>query len=153
MRQTIVILEDNVERIAAMDDCLGDKFPFFERRFFRAAPPAIAWLTENVQHAVCISLDHDLDPESAGDPDPGTGRDVADFLAKASPRCPVIFHSTNRTAVDGMEMALTDSGWGVERIMPYDGCRWIAEAWLPLIREAIVRAAAVESSAVPARSR
>jgi hypothetical protein len=152
MRQVIAILEDNTDRIAAMDDCLADKFPFFERQFFRTADAALDWLTRHLPQAVCISLDHDLEPMTAGDPDPGTGRMVADFLATARPVCPVIIHSTNRAAADGMEMALLDGGWPVERVLPYDDCRWIAEAWLPLVRQAIVDSAKGQRHSLTTRS-
>jgi hypothetical protein len=152
MRQSIVILEDNSDRIAVMDDCLADKFPFFQRQFFRTAPAAIAWLADNLSQAACISLDHDLEPMNPGDPDPGTGRYVADFLATSSPQCPLIIHSTNRLAVDGMEMALSDRGWSVDRIMPYDNCRWIAEAWLPMVRQAIVGSAIPRPDSLTARA-
>src|SRR5262245_14586658 len=152
MRRAIVILEDNSDRLAAMDDLLADKFPFFERQFFRTAPDAIAWLTDHLRQAVCISLDHDLEPQTVSDPDPGTGRMVADFLAALSPVCPIVIHTTNRMGADGMEMALSDNGWPVERIMPYSDCRWIAEAWLPRIRQAIVNTATTQSHSLIARA-
>ena len=141
MRHSIVILEDDSNRIAVMDDCLADKFPFFERKFFRTAPDAIAWLDAHLSETACVSLDHDLEPQSPSDPDPGIGRDVADFLAARRPTCPVIIHTTNRPAAEGMELVLVDTGWKVERIMPYESCRWIPEAWLPLIRHAVVKSA------------
>ncbi len=148
MRQSIVILEDNAERIAAMDDCLADKFPHFHREFFRTAPDAVEWLSKGLTHVVCLSLDHDLEPLTNDSPDPGTGRQVADFLAGSAPQCPVIIHSTNRIAAEGMEFTLTDSGWMVERVMPYDDRRWIAEAWLPLVRQVIVDAAVEQQRSV-----
>jgi hypothetical protein len=153
MRQSIVVLEDNTERIAVMEDCLADKFPFFERQFFRTAPAANAWLRENGATVACISLDHDLEPMSPGDADPGTGRMVADLLAGFRPTCPIILHTTNRLAADGMELVLADSGWAVERIMPYENCRWIAEAWLPIVRKAIVSAAGSQPSPLIAEAR
>jgi len=77
-------------------------------------------------------------------------RDVAidDWLARAEPCCPIVVHTTNRPAADGMDLALTDAGWQLERIMPYESCRWIAEAWLPLVRRLIVQSAVVESGTV-----
>ena len=150
MGQAIVVLEDNSERIAAMEECLADKFPFFERRFFRTAPAALEWLADHLPRAVCVSLDHDLEPATANDPDPGTGREVADFLAQRAGQCPVIIHSTNRIAAEGMEFVLHEAGWVVERVAPYDSCRWIGEAWLPRVRQAIVDAARSElTTAVP----
>jgi hypothetical protein len=150
MRQVIVILEDNADRIAVMDDCLADKFPFFERQFFRTAAAANDWLDHGLSQVVCVSLDHDLEPLSPDHPDPGTGRRVADYLATFRPVCPVIIHTTNRPAADGMELALVDGGWSVERVMPYEDCRWIAEAWLPLIRQVIVDSAVHQQSSLGA---
>lgn len=140
MRQTIAILEDNADRITVMDQCLADKFPFFERRFFRTAAAAIEWLRDHLSRVICVSLDHDLEPGSVHDADPGTGRQVADFLTANTSVCPVILHTTNSVAGDGMELALSEAGWRVARITPYEGCRWIAEAWMPLVRNAIVNA-------------
>jgi hypothetical protein len=151
MRGVIAILEDNADRIAAMDDCLADKFPFFERQFLRTADAAINWLDHHLPNVVCISFDHDLEPMCGATTDPGTGRMVADFLASSRPIRPLIIHTTNRPAADGMEMALLDGGWPVERVLPYDDCRWIAEAWLPLVRHAIVDAAAIQRDALPTK--
>jgi hypothetical protein len=60
MRQAIVVLEDNAERIAAMDDCLADKFPFFQRRFFRTAPGAISWLADRAWAVERVMPDDDI---------------------------------------------------------------------------------------------
>jgi hypothetical protein len=49
-----------------------------------------------------------------------------------------------------MELALVDGGWSVERVMPYEDCRWIAEAWLPLIRQVIVDSAVHQQSSLGA---
>jgi len=149
MRMTIAILEDNEDRIRVMSDCLADKFPFFQRRFFRSAPEASAWLERNLTTVICLALDHDLEPVpgSAPEYDPGTGRDVADFLAQRQPQCPVIVHSTNVPAAMGMELVLTDAGWSITRVTPYNDVEWIAASWLPAVREAIVQSAAVAHSA------
>ena len=107
MRLTIAVLEDNDDRIAAIERCLADKFPFFESRFFRTATEAIHWLDDHLESAVCISLDHDLEPSPfAAGVDPGTGREVADFLARREPRCPVVIHSSNLDAAIGMQCVL-----------------------------------------------
>lgn len=140
MRLSIVVLEDNDERIAAMRDCLADKFPSFYQQIFRTSQQAIAWLRPHLNEAICISLDHDLEPAYPGASDPGTGRDVADFLARQTPQCPVIIHSTNAPAAFGMDQVLCDGGWTTARVMPYDDLRWIGEAWRPLVRRLIVDA-------------
>lgn len=41
----------------------------------------IDWLNKELNTLSLISLDHDLFPETHEAPDPGTGRDVADYLA------------------------------------------------------------------------
>jgi len=152
MQQSIAILEDNDDRIAVMRDYAADKFPFFEVQVFRTAPAAIAWLQCHLSHVVLISLDHDLEPalELEADTDPGTGRDVADFLASQSPQCPVVIHSTNVRAARAMEGELSESGWQVERITPYDDLAWVAEAWLPIMRRFIVASAGAAVKAADA---
>ena len=70
--------------------------------------------------------------------DPGSGRDVADFLAARQPRFPVIVHSTNVPAVIGMLTVLTEAGWTTNRVIPEQGENWIARDWLPSLRNAIV---------------
>src|SRR5262249_13148242 len=119
----------------------------------RTSSAATAWLADHLSQTACISLDHDLEPEAPCDPDPGTGRIVADFLASSLRLCPVIIHTTNRVAADGLELVLSDAGCAVERVMPYENCRWIAEAWLPLVRQAIVGAAVPERHTLTARAR
>lgn len=141
MRMTIAVLEDNAERIATMRDNLTDKFPFFELQFFASAGPAITWLQEHLDAVICLSLDHDLERQ-LNEPDPGTGRDVADFLTTQAPRFPIVIHSTNVHAAIGMEAALQDADWTVSRLTPYGNLEWIAEAWLPILRAAIVAQAA-----------
>ena len=66
---------------------------------------AIAWL-EARQHLVdLISLDHDLDSVDRDESprrDHGCGRGVADYLAEQLPTCPIIIHTSNSIAGDGM---------------------------------------------------
>ena len=142
MQHAIFILEDNAERLAAMRDLLADKFPFFEVRAFAASRPAIDWLRANLVRTVCIALDHDLEPlPSEPWDDPGTGRDVAEFLTNQVPHCPIVVHTTNAQASVAMEAMLDEAGWSVVRVLPYGDLEWIAEAWLPLVRNSIVGAA------------
>jgi hypothetical protein len=141
MQQAIAILEDDERRLATMRDYLSDKFPFFECVFFRSAPEAIAWLRKELPRTVLVGLDHDLEPSEGVAADPGTGRDVADLLARQPPSCPVLIHSTNNPAAIGMMADLEAAGWPVGRLGPYGDLAWIAEAWLPLVRDAIVNGA------------
>ena len=57
-----------------------------------------------------------------------------------SGRLPILIHSTNRIAVDGMMRVLQESAYHVERITPYGDLEWIDEAWFPLFQKIIRRA-------------
>ncbi len=91
MAMKIVILEDNSDRQAVMRACLADRFYPFDAHFFDDAREAIRFLDTHLTDTLVISLDHDLDLKPAADGqlvDPGTERDVADFLAQESSRLP-----------------------------------------------------------------
>ncbi len=142
MAMKIAILEDNLERKAAMLDCLQDKFYQFEKKFFDNPADMIDFLKDHLQDTIAISLDHDLElipaPEGKAT-DPGTGREVADFLAQKSPSCPVIIHTSNSTAASGMEMVLQEANWKTFRVCPCGDLDWIADQWIRTLRQAIVR--------------
>lgn len=155
MREIIVILEDSEERIAPMRDRLEASFSEWSYIFFNNAPDAIAWLKGRVQDCALISLDRDLGPSWQRDGelfDPGVGRDVVDYLVTQPPQCPVIIHSSNSDAAVGMEMALAEHSWSVERVIPFqhlyssNSAEWIDRDWA----EAIARLLA-ESRKRPAR--
>ncbi len=141
MAMKIVILEDNSDRQAAMRACLADRFSQYDAHFFDNPAEMIAFLSEHLSDTVAISLDHDLDLIPGPDGrciDPGTGREVADFLAQNKPTCPVILHTTNSVAAVGMETVLRDAGWKTRRVVPFDDMRWIETDWFFAIRRAIV---------------
>ena len=142
-RLEIVILEDNLDRRAVMRDCLVERFPQHPARFFVTAGETIAFLQNNLPQVLAIALDHDLDLISIvprRNLDPGSGRDVADFLATKSPTCPVLIHTTNAPAAVGMRRELDESGWTTGRVIPSDGENWIRKEWLPQLRNLIVDA-------------
>jgi hypothetical protein len=142
VKRCIAVLEDNDDRIAAMQCLLADKFPFFDHLFSRTASDQITWLQQHAERVICLCLDHDLEPPAdRPEFDPGTGRDVVEFLNRGEPAFPVIVHTTNAHAGLAMTESLHEHGWTVRRVMPYDDVRWIAEAWLPTVRQAIVDAA------------
>jgi hypothetical protein len=147
-RMTIAVLEDNPDRIAEMDRLLAENFPLICRTFARSAGQAIAWLEENWSSVICICLDHDLEPSdtSTETDDPGTGRIVSDFLIGKLPICPVVIHTSNQFAAIAMEADLVDAGWSVSRVTPFENLEWLAKAWLPLVRNAIVQTAIVTRS-------
>jgi CheY-like chemotaxis protein len=140
----IVILEDNHGRRAAMEDCLRDRFHQHEVVFFGDASMMCKFLDQDLASVLLIDLDHDLELEptkNGPSKDPGTGREVADFLAARQPVCPVIVHTTNSAAGDGMEFLLCEAGWSVHRVHPYGDTEWIATSWFRAVRNAIVAAA------------
>jgi hypothetical protein len=128
----VAILDDEPERLAIMEPLLCERFLQFEIRTFDSAPDMIGWLKHGVQKLVLICLDHDLGPNRMRDDDefdPGTGRDVADYLATQTPTCPVIVHSTNGLAVPGMIRVLEEAGWTCGRIIPDSQLEWIEKWW------------------------
>lgn len=104
--------------------------------FFDNAPDMVAWLCEHLSEVSAISLDHDLGPNRKREGccfDPGTGRDVADYLATRQAQCPVIIATTNSMARPGMAMSLEDAGWRCQSVVPCDDLWWIEAAWIPAI--------------------
>jgi CheY-like chemotaxis protein len=95
-----LILEDNPERRAAMNERLADRFSFLQVAFFDSAKQMIESMTAGALNDVAvIAIDHDLDMLPGPDGnwiDPGTGLDVASWLSKRPrPVCPVVVHTTN----------------------------------------------------------
>jgi hypothetical protein len=137
----VAILEDNADRQAAMESCFRDRFPQYPIRFFASAVEMIWHLQRHLSEAIAISLDHDFELVQVSSReflDGGTGRHVADYLAGEVPVCPIVIHSTNTAAADGMELTLQDAGWITSRVTPYGDLEWVPEAWMPAIRNAIV---------------
>ena len=133
----IVILEDNEERRAVMRSCLADRFYQYETLFFLDPNEMIRFLDNNLDDTIVVSLDHDLEllPTASGRCiDPGTGREVADYLAGKDPVCPVIIHTSNGPAALGMEMVLRDAHWQTHRVIPMEDTEWIPRHWFRTIR-------------------
>jgi hypothetical protein len=142
MGMKIAVLEDNAERVAVMRSYLEDRFHTYESRFFDSAADMIEYLKAHWKEIIVICLDHDLELKPAPDGrlmDPGTGRDLANFLATMSPVCPVVIHSTNSLAVVGMERVLHEAHWQTLRVIPFDDLEWIHRDWFRAVRRAIVR--------------
>ncbi|MDB6112236.1 MAG: N-formylglutamate deformylase [Pedosphaera sp.] len=127
--KTILILDDNGERIAAfqkMVPALGDEF---ELKIWRDASSMASESESFFPTAAIISLSY------GGDPKPfETGLDAAKFLAQARPVCPVIIHSTDTDHGCSMENELRFADWIVERIR-LGGTGSIETIWLQKIRE------------------
>jgi len=132
--RTILILEDNDERIAAFQRAVAALGDCFEMRVWRDAHSMIAECESFFPSAVLISLDHDLNPLAGATVDPGTGLDVAKFLAECRPACPVIIHSTNADRAHSMHNELRFADWVADRVGPI-GTDWIETIWLRKARE------------------
>jgi CheY-like chemotaxis protein len=140
----ILILEDNADRQSEMRSCLRDRFYQYDLAFFDDAKQMVTYLETNLSGALVISLDHDLDSKHQSNGkavDPGTGRAVADFLAQHTPVCPVIIHTTNSAAGDGMEFMLREAHWETHRVHPFGDLEWIPTKWLRTLRNAVVASA------------
>lgn len=128
----IAILEDTPARVDAMRPILRSLLPRYEVVVHDNATDFIDWLADGLADTALLCLDHDLGPNRVRDGqtfDPGTGRDVADFLSVCPPVCPVIVHSSNSMAVPGMMRVLSESGWTCSYIYPADDLKWIPTAW------------------------
>jgi hypothetical protein len=137
---TIAILEDSLDRQAEMRRCLQERLGECDVFVSPTAKEMMAYLTNNLARVHVISLDHDLEliPQPDGKLlDGGTGREVADYLALQKPTCPVIVHTSNSVAGDGMEFVLRDARWDTHRVYPWGGLEWIASRWIGTLRTAI----------------
>ena len=135
--KTILILEDNDERIVGFQKAVASLDGDFELNIWRDAPSMIAECDQYFQSARLICLDHDLNPQPGATADPGTGLDVAQFLGDFLPVCPVLIHSSNTDRVYSMHNELRFSNWMVDRVGPL-GSDWIETAWLRRVREMLL---------------
>ncbi len=132
--KTILILEDNDERIAAFQKAVAALGDGFDLKVWRDAPSMRTECEAYFPTAALISLDHDLNPMPGATVDPGTGVDVARFLGDFMPVCPVLIHSSNTDRVYSMHNELRFAGWMVDRVGPLDA-DWIETSWLRRARE------------------
>src|SRR6266487_414364 len=132
--KTILILEDNDERIAAFHRAVASLGSGLELKVWRDAPSMTTECEAFFPTAALISLDHDLNPMPGATVDPGTGGDVARFLGDFMPVCPVLVHSSNTDRAYSMHNELRFAGWIVDRVGPL-GTDWIETSWLRRARE------------------
>lgn len=141
MAHKIAILEDNLDRQAVMRRCLADRFYTFEACFFDEAGEMIRFLDRHLTETLAISLDNDLDLKPGPDGrliDPGSGVEVAEYLAGFPAVCPVVIHTTNTGAAAAMKAALKEAGWRTRRVIPFEDMTWIETNWFFALRRAIV---------------
>ena len=147
--KTILILEDNDERIAAFQETAALLGEDFALNVWRDAPSMIAECEEFFPAAALISLDHDLNPMPGATMDPGTGLDVARFLGDFLPVCPVLLHSSNVERVYSMLNELRFAGWTVDRVGPL-GSDWIQTSWRKAARRFLEQNANTWNAILPA---
>ena len=131
--KTILLLEDNDERIAGFKSAVHELGGDWQVRVWRDAPTMLAECEDCFDDVYLISLDHDLNPQPGATLDPGTGLEVAKLLAGHFPICPVIIHSTNADRAWSMHNELRFAGWTVDRVGPI-GDDWVRKLWLPKAR-------------------
>jgi ADP-ribosylglycohydrolase len=146
--KTILILEDNDERIAAFQKAVAALGDGFDLKVWRDAPSMRAECEAYFPTAALISLDHDLNPLPGATVDPGTGVDVARFLGDCIPVCPVLIHSSNTDRVYSMHNELRFAGWMVDRVGPL-GADWIETSWLRRARELLAQHSNTWSANLP----
>lgn len=134
--RTIMILEDNEERIREFERAVGALGSQFKLRLWRDAPTMKAKCAELLADTCLISLDHDLAPLNNRSPDPGTGLEVAEFLSRHKPVCPVILHTSNHERRWSMHNEFRFASWNVEIVPPIGG-DWIQNSWLSKARALI----------------
>ena len=127
--KTILMLEDNDERIASFQKVVAGLGNGFDLKIWRDAHSMIVECAEFFPSTALICLDHDLNPQPGVTTDPGTGLDVAKFLADFLPVCPVLIHSSNTDRVYSMHNELRFAGWMADRVGPL-GTDWIETTWL-----------------------
>ena len=138
-RSTILLLEDDADRLNGFNAAVGKLGPSYRLVAWRDANRMIAECHEFLADAALISLDHDLNKEHAESPDPGDGVDVAAFLARLPCLCPVILHTSNAERLWSMRNEFRFGGWQAERVMPL-GTNWIEQTWLPISRTLLEKA-------------
>lgn len=132
-RDTIIILEDNLEHVREFEDAVASLGSSFRARIWHDAPTMIAECPAVLPQACLISIDHYLDPMPGGAEHPGSGLDVVRFLARKPAVCPVILHTSSSNHAWPMYTILRDRLWYAEMVLP-SRKGWIHEAWLPRVR-------------------
>jgi hypothetical protein len=151
MPQLLLVLDDDRNRLRGFEDIFPRLGKDWTIKAWRDAPGMIAEVDRYLPEAGLISLDHDLYRDAAADPDPGSGRMVADHLSRCKPACPVIVHSTNTDAAWGMHNALRAGGWTVELVHQLNQPAWIEELWLPAALRLAASNRQAAAAAMPGR--
>jgi ADP-ribosylglycohydrolase len=144
-RHTILLLEDNSERVRKFESAVAQLGADYKLRVWRDTVKMMAECHEVLPDAALVLLDHDLTKEHQDSPDPGDGVQVAEFLARLPMLCPVILHTSNSERVWSVHNAFRFVGWPAEQVMPF-GDDWIIRSWLPKAKSLLEQAAAGENA-------
>jgi hypothetical protein len=134
----VAILDDDTTRCAEMERSLTQALPDATPEFFDSAPDMIAWLARHIDDVALVSLTHDLGPSRFRDGmlfDPGTGRDVTDFLIEMDRSFPVIVHTTAGPRSKSMLTLLEHAEWPCVQVEPKGDSGWIGNEWAPCVAE------------------
>lgn len=147
--KTVLLLEDNSERIAAFESAVRELGEDWKVQVWRDAATMLEECEDHFGSVHLISLDHDLNPQPGSSRDPGTGLEVAKLLAGHFPFCPVIVHSTNADRAWSMHNELRFAGWKVDQVGPI-GDDWVSKLWLPKAREMLAHSLGPHTFRCPA---
>ena len=134
----VAILDDEENRRTEMERSLSQALPDVSIELFDNAPDMIAWLARHIEHVSVASLAHDLGPNRFRDGmlfDPGTGRDVTDFLVEMDRSFPVVVHTPNNQAGKRMVAMLEHARWPCIRLEPTNDLDWISAEWAPQVAQ------------------
>jgi hypothetical protein len=129
----LLMLEDDADRVERFTRTFRIVSQVTPLRIWRDAWTMIREMEPLLADTQVISLDHDLEPEEGSTGDPGTGWDVARFLAALPPVCPVVIHTSNGPRAEWMMGEFELGGWKHYRLPPL-GVDWIERDWRRLIR-------------------
>jgi ADP-ribosylglycohydrolase len=132
--RAILILEDSDDRIVAFKKVVAELDGHYDLKIWKDAPSMMAECEQFFPNTALISLDHDLNPQPGVTTDPGTGLDVAQFLADFLPVCPVLIHTSNTDRAYSMQNELRFANWMVNRVGPL-GTDWIETTWTKRVSE------------------
>lgn len=130
----LLMLEDCPSRVRRFQRVLTRIAPTLQLVVWNNAWTMIREVENCLPEATLLSLDHDLEPiDEFSHDEPGTGWDVAQFLALLSPVCPVIIHSSNGERATWMLGAFELEGWAFHRVPPI-GDDWIEVDWKRMVQ-------------------
>ena len=134
----VAILDDDINRRTAMERGLKQVLPEVSIELFDSAPDMIAWLARHIDDVGLASLAHDLGPSRFRDGmlfDPGTGRDVTDFLVEMDRPFPVVVHTPKSSEGKRMVTMLEHVGWPCVRLEATNDPEGVGSEWGPRVVE------------------